>query len=184
MNKIRCFIGIPIPVNSLLTEFYNKLHDCSTGMKLVSSDSLHLTVKFLGDVSEQLLPQIINTLDACVSHYQPFEICVQGTGAFPHQKYMKVLWIGIQPTELVSSLADDIDTQLHLQGFEKEKRPFSAHLTVARVKYLSNKLKVLALLESYQHTLFSKVLVTHVNLYTSTLTPQGPIYSCLHSSEL
>jgi 2'-5' RNA ligase len=98
---------------------------------------------------------------------------------FPNQNYIKVAWMGVENAEPLKEIAENIDTKLKNLGFEKEKRPFSAHLTIARIKSAKNKEKLMQLINKYQNTEFQKIKIDKIILKKSTLTPKGPIYTNL-----
>ncbi|MCK4996411.1 MAG: RNA 2',3'-cyclic phosphodiesterase, partial [Thermoplasmatales archaeon] len=98
---------------------------------------------------------------------------------FPNQNYIKVMWIGIENGEQIGKIASKIDEKISELGFEKERRRFSAHLTIARVKSAKNKEKLLELIEKYRDIEFGSLKVDTIKLKKSELTPKGPIYTIL-----
>jgi 2'-5' RNA ligase len=92
---------------------------------------------------------------------------------------MKVLWIGIEQAEIVGEIAKKIDEQVSKFGFEREKRKFSAHLTIARIKSAKNKEKLQQIVEKYRQGEFGNMNVESIKLKKSDLTPKGPIYTTL-----
>jgi len=109
----------------------------------------------------------------------PFEISLKGAGFFPNQNYIKVIWIGIENTEQLGKIAYKIDDQTLKLGYDREKRKFSAHLTIARVKSAKNKDKLIQIIEKYKEVEFGKIIVDSIKLKQSELTPKGPIYTTL-----
>lgn len=184
MSVLRSFIAIDIPKNKELKAFHQELHQYAAGMKVVSLDNLHLTLKFLGDIDQQQLTSVKDSLNTILQHYSSFSIQLQGTGAFPNNQYIKVIWVGIQNGTILDTIARNIDHQLSVSGIQKNKRPFSPHLTLARVKYLKQKQDVKTLLCKYQDHQFGANTVSEIHLYQSTLTPKGPIYTRLHTIHL
>ena len=94
------------------------------------------------------------------------------------------MWIGVENTETLKKIAGTIDTKLCNLGFEKEKRPFSVHLTIARVKSAKNKEKLIQLIDKYQDIELLKIKVDKISLKKSILTSKGPIYSNLKEIKL
>ena len=108
-----------------------------------------------------------------------FEIILKGTGVFPNQNYIKVMWIGLENAEKLGKIALKIDEQISDLGYDREKRRFSGHLTVARVKSAKNKDKLIQIIEKYKDIEFGRISVNSIKLKQSELTPKGPIYTTL-----
>ena len=179
MQKIRTFIAIDIPVSQKVTEIINELKKTQIDAKIVETENMHLTLKFLGDIDENLIDEIEKIIKDAILNMQPFEITLKNLGVFPNQKYMKVAWIGVENAEHLKKIAETIDTKLKDLGFEKEKRPFSVHLTIARIKSAKNKEKLIDLIDKYQNTELQKIKINKIILKKSILTPKGPIYTNL-----
>lgn len=179
MANFRGFIAIDIPSFPKLLEFENEIKKTGANIKLVEPDNIHITLKFLGDTPENHAEKIRDIIKESVKKIKPFKIKFSNTGAFPNQNYIKVIWIGIQNAELIKKIAYSIDEKIIKLGFEKEKRPFSAHLTIGRVKTVKNKDKLVQILDKYQNIDFFTHNVESVKLKKSELTPKGPIYTDL-----
>jgi 2'-5' RNA ligase len=184
MQTIRLFIAVDIPVSQKVTEIINELNKTQIDAKLVETENMHLTLKFLGDTDENLVDEIEKTIKESTKNTNPFEITLKNLGVFPNQNYIKVAWIGVENAEPLKQIAETIDTKLKNLGFEKEKRPFSAHLTIARIKSAKNKEKLIQLINKYENTEFQKIKINKVILKKSTLTPEGPIYTNLKEIQL
>lgn len=184
MQTIRAFIAVDIPVSQKVTEIINELNKTQIDAKLVETENMHLTLKFLGDTDENLVDEIEKTIKESTKNTNPFEITLKNLGVFPNQNYIKVAWIGVENAEPLKQIAETIDTKLKNLGFEKEKRPFSAHLTIARIKSAKNKEKLIQLINKYENTEFQKIKINKVILKKSTLTPEGPIYTNLKEIQL
>ena len=179
MSIFRGFIAIDIPSFPKLLEFENDLRKIDADIKLVEPKNIHITLKFLGDTSEAHIEKIQDIIKESVKGIQPFEIIFSNVGVFPNLNYMKVIWIGIQNAEPIKIIANSINEKITILGFEKDKRPFSAHLTIGRVKTAKNKERVKQILIKYQKMDFYSFNVESVKLKKSVLTPKGPIYSDL-----
>jgi len=179
MQKIRTFIAIDIPVSQKVTEIINELKKIQIDAKIVEIENMHLTLKFLGDTDENLIDEIEKIIKDAILNMQPFEIILKNLGVFPNEKYMKVAWIGVENAEPLKKFAETIDTKLKDLGFEKEKRPFSVHLTIARIKSAKNKEKLMDLIDKYQNIELQKIKINKIILKKSILTPKGPIYTNL-----
>jgi 2'-5' RNA ligase len=184
MDKIRAFIAVDIPVSQKVIEVINELKKIQLNAKIVETENLHLTLKFLGDTDEDLIDKIGEIISDVIIDIPSFEITLKKMGVFPNQKYIKVVWIGVENTEFLKKIAEKIDSKLGDLGFEKERRSFSAHLTIARVKSPKNKEKLLGLLDKYQETDFQILKVNKIFLKKSVLPPEGPIYTKLKEIDL
>lgn len=150
------------------------------GIRTVKSTQLHLTLKFLGDVSEKRLEQIKNAIQRI--SLDPFNISLEGIGCFPNTKRIRVVWIGIsEGKETLKKLASFVEQTMAQIGFPKDKRPFSPHLTLGRVKYLKGEGSNLLIkkIEESKELYFGSQSINSFILKKSTLTPKGAIYDNL-----
>jgi 2'-5' RNA ligase len=145
------------------------------GLTLVKPENQHLTLKFLGEVEEAKLDALKAALDSCAR--PPFAISVKRVGVFPNEKFVRVVWAGVESKEL-GVLAGEVENALAKIGFPKEGRPFAAHATLARAKA---KVDVRAFLEKFKGFDFGSCQISKFILKKSTLTPKGPVYEDVHS---
>jgi len=179
MEQIRTFIAIDIEVSQKIKDLITELKQTGINAKIVDTKNMHLTLKFLGDTDKNLVDQIESAIQESVKEIDPFDIKLKNVGVFPNTNYIKVLWIGIQDKGTLKDAAKEIDERLNKIGFKKERREFSAHLTIARVKSAKNKEKLIQLIDRYNNMEFQKIKVKKIILKKSVLTPQGPIYTNL-----
>lgn len=114
----------------------------------------------------------------------PFLIEFRGTGAFPGLKHMRVVWVGVRNAEKLVSIAEYLNDELAELGFKKEKRRFSPHLTLARVKGGKNKERLAEVVKGFENEDFGGLEVGGIRLKKSVLGPKGPTYSTLHEAEM
>ena len=114
-----------------------------------------------------------------VKEIKPFTMKLSGTGVFPNNNYVKVIWIGIKEAQIIETIVKTIDGHLSKLGFKKEKKGFSPHLTIARVKSAKNKQRLLETIEKYTDVEFSIQEVKSIKLVKSDLTSAGPIYTTI-----
>src|SRR5467141_2969529 len=91
----RGFVAVDIPPTPALTEFVSQLRKAGSSLKVVSTDHLHLTLKFLGDTEEGLVSEIVTAIREAAAGTRPFEVRVRGTGAFPSASRMNVIWVAV-----------------------------------------------------------------------------------------
>jgi len=184
MSQFRGFIAVDIDVFPKLLEFEKEIKETGANVKVVEPENIHITLKFLGDTSESQIGEIDKIMKDAVKGIEPFNIQLKGAGVFPNQNYIKVIWIGIKQGEPIGLILRKIDEQLSKIGFKKEKRGFSPHLTIARVKSAKEKDGILHVIEKYRDVHFVDVRVNSINLKKSDLTPKGPIYTTLTDIKL
>jgi len=184
MSTFRGFIAVEINPTPEIIKFEKEIAKTNTDVKLVEPENIHITLKFLGDTDEQHIDTIQQFMKESVVDIQPFLITLKGTGVFPNQHYLKVIWIGITDINNLEKIAQNLEEKLSTLGFKKEHRGFSPHLTIGRVKTPRNKDKLLSLLEHYTTTEFTTQQIETITLKQSELTPKGPIYTTLRTIHL
>ena len=175
--SFRAFIAVEVPVSEELDNFSKAVKDTDAPLKMVNLANIHITLKFLGDIDEALVPEIEDTMKTAVSGIQPFTMKLKGSGAFPNLNRISVIWAGMENADALGEISRKIDGGLKPLGFQPERRKFSPHVTVARVKGNKNKDKLVEVINQFQGTDFGEVPVNKIILKKSVLTPQGPIYS-------
>jgi 2'-5' RNA ligase len=176
---IRAFVATEIPRFDELESLLSRLRKSGARLSLPRSEGMHVTLKFLGDVGEDSVDEIIGLLKRSVSGFTPFEAKVAGTGAFPNLRNPRVFWVGLEDGGFLGRIAGSIDEGLSTMGFAKESRPFTPHITIARVKASSGVEKATGILSEFEKTQFGTCLVKDIRLKKSTLTPNGSIYEDL-----
>lgn len=185
MSMLRLFLAVEINdavILDKITQIQKKLGDTKTKMTLVRPENLHLTLKFLGNTSETLVDSIFNIMQKIDS--APFQVEIGKLGCFPRPARPRVIWLGLSlGYDQLAQIATFLDKKLHTLGFDREKRKFAAHLTLARVKSRSDP-KLVQYLEEYQNVEIGNIAVDEIVLKKSTLTPKGPIYESLRKKTL
>lgn len=151
------------------------------GVRWVPAANVHLTLKFLGEVEEALLPEIEAALGAVASEAGPVTLALAGGGCFPSPRSPRVVWVGVgEGGEEIAALAAAVDRALAPLGFAREKRRFRAHLTIGRPKgggqsaaTAAEKIEQLRDFEAPAEAAEALALVK------STLTPEGAVYDVL-----
>ena len=185
---MRTFIAIELSegIRKTLAQIQSHLKYSGADVKWVKKDNIHLTLKFLGEISEEKLQQVIATLEIVAKESSAFEISIKDIGVFPKIDYPRVIWVGLDKgTAESKELAEKINEALSKIGFEKESRPFAVHLTIGRVRSPKNKEALKEKLTTYNLQLKTKPqLISSIILFQSKLSPKGSIYTKLHEAKL
>jgi 2'-5' RNA ligase len=184
MTRFRGFIAIDIEASPTLRGFMEEIEITGVRLKLVKPENIHITLKFLGETEETQITKIETIMKEAVEGIAPFPIILKGSGVFPNQNYIRVIWIGLENGENIETISRKIEQGTTMIGFKKEKRAFTPHLTIGRVKSAKNKEKLLQVIEKYKTVEFEKINVDAIQLKKSELTPQGPIYTTLKDIKL
>ena len=190
-QQIRSFIAIELPeeVKSGLRRLQSELTLARyTFVKCVSTEGIHLTLKFLGNISPQKVAEITGVMEQASQGVSPFQLEISEVGGFPNLRQPRVLWVGIKG-ELDKLIAwqGRIDNGLVPLGFAKESRPFTPHLTLARLREgcsSQDKRDIGELVLKTPVEVNYKVNVNSLNLMRSQLLPGGAVYSRLAEVKL
>ncbi len=183
---MRLFIALDISedvrreINSLIKRL--KTHD--TNIRWVRPENIHITIKFLGEVSTERVEGIKRAMSKVASGHQAFELIVRGTGVFPDFTRPRVLWVGIEREALLEEIHREINEELAHLGFEPEDRAFRPHLTIGRVKSTRGLKPLLKDLRGYMDREFGKITVSEMVLVKSTLKPEGAEYETIFNAPM
>ena len=187
---MRCFIAIDLDetikkqLAQLQAELQKKADVKKSDVKWVRPDSIHLTLKFLGEVRDERLAEICQTVSDVAGRHTSFVLEVGGVGCFGGAS-AKVLWVGAgrDCNELVG-LQSDIEKGLARAGWREETRRFTGHLTLCRIRNARAGRVLAAISKDYEGLELGSLEVEDVCVYQSQLTPAGPIYTVLSRSKL
>lgn len=172
-------VNLPIDLKEKIRKATKNLQD--KGLKKVAPEKLHLTLKFLREVNENKIEEVKEKLREI--EFERFSVGLKGTGCFPNMNFIKVFWLGIgEGRENLIGLQGEIDEKLSKINFKKEKKKFEPHLTIARVKFLQDKGKILEELKKIQ--LEENFEVNNFYLMESMLQKGGPKYKKIDSFKL
>lgn len=186
MAHIRSFIAVELPndVRERIAEVISEAAKHGGAIKWVEAHNLHLTLKFLGDVREEVIARVSATLDAIANQFSPFGFDVVGVGGFPNFNRPKVLWVGATATEELLRLQERVESEMSNLGIPREERAFHPHITIGRVKSPHGLTRTLEALKRFEGKQFGCVSVSHITLMRSDLTPSGPIYTPISRHKL
>ena len=184
---MRLFVALEIPaaVRDNLTAQVAELREFSAKVadkrpRWVRPENLHVTLKFIGEVAPTKLAGIRDALSAIRSD-APVEIKFRGLGFFPNEQHPRVLWAGLDASANLPPLAGDIDGALETQGIALERRPFTPHLTLARIEPPGLHEKLRAAIQKNGAREFGSFQTREFYLIESKLKPSGAEYTTLAS---
>lgn len=179
---LRCFIAIGISdlIKRDIGEFIEILKKNNVDVKWVTHENLHLTLKFLGNTPEVLLTKIREALLNIVLSYEPFYIKIYKTGLFPNRKYPRVIWVGVEDSEIIKKLKNDIEDSMAALGYQKKDKEFIPHLTLGRIRSQKGIVNLINELDNFKEKDFGSVNVESIKLMKSELKPKGAEHSCLY----
>ena len=175
--KFRAFISADISPSDTLVYLLEQLRRAPSDLKVVKAANLHVTLKFLGDTEESLVEEITERIRASSKGFAPFKLKLQGMGAFPSMSSIRVIWVGMENGRAMADLAARIDASFLDIGFERDRKGFKPHLTVARARSGRGIEPVQDLIAANATTDFGEYTIDRITLKKSVLTPQGPRYS-------
>lgn len=188
---LRCFIAIELPeeVKKSLRELQSRLKAQSQApVKWVEPSNIHLTLKFLGNVATDRVDAIAAAMSGATQGTGPFSLDVSELGVFPNPKRVQIVWVGLGGgLEKLGALQERIEGAMGKLGFPPEKRRFTPHLTLARLRDRATPTEREKLGRLIAETVLDSARsfgVDSVVLMKSQLTPQGPIYSRLSAAKL
>jgi RNA 2',3'-cyclic 3'-phosphodiesterase len=187
VNKsVRAFIAVPVPdsVRGTISSFLAPLKRLDADVNWVRPESMHLTLKFLGDIETGRLQAVGDATAETLAGSRAFGLRLGGSGFFPDAKRPSVIWIGVTAgAEALSLLAEASETAAARCGFERGKRPFAAHLTVGRVRSPRGMNRLVPLLSGigYQSEPFPADTVL---IMKSDLQRTGAVYTPLRTIQL
>lgn len=186
---MRLFIAIELPeeIRNLLANLQSQLKTSGADVKWVEPQNIHLTLKFLGEVDDHKLNEVIRIIEYITENINPFYIHLYSLGAFPKMNFPRVIWVGIDKGDVqAKEIAKSLEEKMAKIGIPRENRPFSSHITIGRVRSAFNRDKLAKNLDNlaYNFAEIPEFLVTKITLFKSTLTPKGPIYEALKETYL
>jgi 2'-5' RNA ligase len=182
---MRAFIAIELPclIRDYLSQIQDKLKTSGSDVKWVDPRNIHLTIKFLGEIEDKTIDQITGILEAVSCCIPVFYIRICSVGAFPNINAPRIIWAGIDKGENeTKKIAGELAKKLVKIGISEEDKPFSAHLTIGRIRSAFNRGNLVRIIISLQEEIAQEKIefcVSKLTLFKSVLTPRGPIYTVL-----
>lgn len=187
-RTFRTFVAVETaqPIRKRAAELIRLLQQPSADVKWVETQNLHLTMNFLGDVDEREIAAVCRAVGQAAEGITTFELEVRGAGAFPNPARPRTVWLGAgDGAQPMATLHTALEAALAKLGYREEQRPFQTHLTIGRVRGGGPAVAELGkLIEQQADFLAGRMTVDRVTVFSSTLTPNGPIYTVLSTSPL
>lgn len=189
---MRLFIAIPLSLKTKdsIHILQNKLKQSKTDINWVSSANTHITLKFLGEISESKIKDISESIKKEAESNYSFVSKITDLDSFPNSTFPKIVWLGLDKLseEKIKKIALNLENDLEKKGFKKETRNFTSHITIGRIKSnlnIQNFVKeLLNTKKNLQEINFEEFVINKITLFKSILTDKGPIYEVIGETNL
>jgi 2'-5' RNA ligase len=185
---LRSFIAVEVPaeIQNVIARSVSSLQKALPKplVRWVAQQNVHLTLKFLGDVSPANLERIAGVLKIEAYAHGVFSMSVGGLGAFPTSRRARVIWIGLEAPPSLVALQRGVEAATARLGYTTEERSFSPHLTIGRVGQnvtATDLQKIRAALDATQVGNLGTVVVDAIHIFKSDLRPGGSVYTHLYA---
>lgn len=178
---MRTFVALPLPgsLRPAVKALAGRLAKCGADFKWVEEENFHVTLRFLGEIPSADLSSVQEALKALAS-FPAFPARMGEVGAFPSTRSPRVVWLGFQQGgREMTEIAQALEKELGRRHFPPEEKPFHAHLTLGRQRSSRGLEGLVSLLNERTAVEAPAFLLEEVVLFSSTLTPQGPVYRVL-----
>jgi 2'-5' RNA ligase len=176
--KIRSFIAVEVPadVRAKLAAIQERLRQSGAEVRWVAPENIHLTLKFMGSVDEELMDDIITIMRESVAGLAAWTAEVKGVGSFPSARKPRVVWVGVADRDgQLDQIHRKLDRGLRRLGVAGESRRYHPHLTLGRVK--SDTLNLVEAVDSLREMEVGSLSVESLTLFQSDLKPDGAVYT-------
>lgn len=183
---MRLFVAIELveQVQSMLGDVQSALKRSCDGVRWIQPALVHLTVKFLGEVPDSDVNQVADAVARAAVDATPFTMRLAGCGCFPPRGAVRIVWAGVEEASgALLQCVEAVEAQLESCGFPKERKPFSPHITIGRVREDRSAGRIRSAVEG--HTLGpAQQPVSSITLMSSVLSPKGPTYTPVNVTNL
>ena len=180
-DSIRCFLAFDIENEAVLNRLacaQRLLLETGADVKLVEPQNIHITVRFLGNITLATAENIFEEMNKI--QFAQFRVQIEGVGAFPNPSYARVIWAGITEGAVqLKSIFSQLEPRLRGLGFTPDSRGFSPHLTIARIRSGRNRAQLAQFISKNANYEFGTIDAKCLRLKKSELTSKGPVYSTL-----
>jgi RNA 2',3'-cyclic 3'-phosphodiesterase len=182
----RLFVAIRVVPDAGFISRYRALKSSLSyePIKWVEEQNIHITLKFLGETSEERIPGINAVLEKVAGSFPSFELALKGLGIFGSSYNPKVIWAGIHPYDRLVTLMKLVHEGLEPEGFPMERQNLVPHLTLGRIKPLRDKKRFQSEVEKFKYIASASQVVDRIILFESNLKKEGPEYHVLRAHSL
>jgi 2'-5' RNA ligase len=179
-DTIRCFLAVKVTPETALRRVLKVLAGMGRALKVVETENLHITLKFIAAAPTITIPEISAVAAKAAGRQIPAELTLTGLGVFPHAQRPSVIWTGLAGpgVQTLTALAAELETSLEPLGFPREDRPFTPHLTLARVKARPPE-ELRQLLSRDATSIFGTAPIKEIEFIRSDPGPEGSRYTVL-----
>jgi 2'-5' RNA ligase len=183
---MRLFVAVEFSdqVRSALAKVQASLAPECDGVRWIPSHQLHLTVKFLGDVPDRDVNRVAEAVARAAAKSVPCDLEIAGCGCFPPRGQVRIVWAGgSEKTGALTRCVEAVEGELEALGFPKERRRFSAHVTIGRVREDRSGGRIRSTVEAHTFPSLEQE-VSSITLMSSVLSPKGPTYTPVSRTRL
>jgi 2'-5' RNA ligase len=188
MRRSRLFIAVDVgqEIRDQCIALQKKLARAGADMKWVEPENIHVTLLFLGEVNQREIPPICRLASKVCGGLPAFNLSVEGVGCFPNPRRPRIVWAGVeQGKEELRELHDALETPLlELGCYRREDRQYTPHITLGRVRGERSDAQLAEVLSKETGWQAGETRVEEIQVMSSQLTPQGPIYTVLGRASL
>jgi len=184
---MRTFVAIDLDpeIKKNISQFIQKLESHNPSVRWIKNQGMHLTLKFIGEITDDKAHDIRSVLMDLSLRYERFPLKLVGTGTFPpRSRHPRILWVGIEESQKLTSVQNEVESMLDKLSITREKRRFHPHLTLGRLRSSTNIAPVLEELSKNKVKEFGSMEVEEITFFKSTLKPTGADYSVLAKIQL
>jgi 2'-5' RNA ligase len=165
----RIFVSIPVKDVSGLKGAMDELSSVRN-VRASPANQIHITLRFIGDIDERRIPDVVSAVEAACSGTKPFEVSLKGAGCFPDARRPSVVWVGAEPSETLSGIAGRLSKELDSRGIDYDRKPFKSHVTIGRCRGPAD---IGSFLGSHEDEEFIRFRCASVKVMRSVLGPGG-----------
>lgn len=181
-SKLRTFVALELPekIRTDIRKLQHAFRSHRFDIRWVKPLNMHLTLVFLGDISQTHVEAASRVLSETASQYPIFDLIPRGVGVFPSIRKPRILWVGITgQTDILRAIQGTVRREMNLLGLTSENRPYKGHLTLGRVKNRIHQGRLMDALGTHQAFVSQPFSVKHLVMFKSELTSGGPHYTQL-----
>ncbi|MFW5753377.1 MAG: RNA 2',3'-cyclic phosphodiesterase [Marinilabiliaceae bacterium] len=186
MGNIRTFVALPVAGLYDLERWARELKNRqgNARIKWIPCHMWHLTLKFIGEVDEEELAALRQSLRNALEGFPRGDVAFEGSGFFGHPHAPKVIWAGVRPNDYLETLKKKVEEGASVLDLPFDDRPFRPHLTLGRIKVINDPALLTREVEKNRETFWGEEPVDQIALFKSKLTSKGPVYSVIEQFDL